>query len=395
MKNFKVLYNKEIENIKNNGYLRETLDITDALIQNFANNIMKDEDKALMRMFFNPDVSQKHLDELLSQWDIEAKNCDKNLLLAYFMKYHPELKFNSYTKPRLMGLLNNIRFKNVKTFSHFVKIGKILNENNIIPIILKGGIMRILRPELPRIMGDIDILVEDKNFLKSVNLATKIGYTYDRIESHSIDLHDKDGKGALDVHKFIYMGGKNDKKIISGLFKRVTKQNTFGIDILVPSNEDLLFIVLNNLARNLRDNTSKAGTLFAIFDCHYLINSKKDFNWNIVIENAKLSGTQIYINFAIKFINYLTPYVLPDFLNEPLFEKETRDYSLCVMYKRFYLEEIREKSRKMKLKNLFKDYSLMDYLKLKPKYFLLKQLINHPFLIKTFIKDLKTKKYNF
>ncbi len=390
-----VLWNKEIENIKDNGCLSETLDITDALIQNFANNIMKDEDKALMRMFFDPDVSQKRLDELLSQWDIEAKKSDKNLLLAYFMKYHPELEFNSYTKPRLMGLLNNIRFKNVKTFSHLVKIGRILNENNIVPIVLKGGIMRVLRPELPRIMGDIDILVEEKNFLKSANLATEIGYTYDKIDIHSIDLHDKDGKGALDVHKFIYMGGKNDKKILSGLFKRATKQNTFGIDILVPSNEDLLFIVLNNLARNLRDNTSKAGTLFSIFDCHYLINSKKDFNWNIVIENAKLSGTQIYINFAMKFINYLTPYVLQDFLNKPLFEKETRDYSLCVMYKRFYLEEIREQTRKMKLKNLFKDYSLIDYLKIKPKYFLLKQLINHPFLIKTLIKDIKTKKYNF
>ncbi len=389
------LWNKEIEDIKDSGCLSKTLNITDALIENFENNIMKDEEKKLIKMFFDPNVNQNQLDELLKEWDIEVKHGSKNLLLAYFMKYHPELEFNSYNKPRLMGLLNNIRFKNVKVFSHFVKIAKLLNQNNITPMILKGGLMRILRPELPRIMGDIDILVNEKDFLKSANLATSLGYTYDKIDIHSIDLHDKDGRGALDIHKFIYMGGKTDKKILSGLLKRATKQNVFGLDILIPSNEDMLFIILNNLARNLRDNTSKAGTLFAIFDCHYLINSKKDFDWNVVIENAKLSGTQIYINFAMKFINKLSPFVLKNYLDTPLFEKETQNYSLCVMYKRFYLEEMREQTRKMKIKNIFKEYSLMDYLKIKPKYFLLKRLIGHPFLIKTFIKDIKTKKYNF
>lgn len=388
------LWNKEIENIKSNGYLSKTLDITEALIVNFINDIMKDEEKTLIKMFFNPNVNQEELDELLKSWDIEVKHVAKNLLLAYFMKYHPDLEFNAYTKPRLVGLLNNIRFKNVKIVSHYVKIGKLLNENKIVPMILKGGAMRHLRPDLPRIMNDIDILVAEKDFLKSAFLAKQIGYSYDKIDIHSIDLHDKEGKGALDIHKFIYMGGKNDKKLLKDLFKRATKQDVFGIETLVPCNEDMLFVTLNNLARNLRDNTSKAGLLYSIFDCHYLINSKKDFDWNIVRNNAKITGTQIYINFAMNFINKLTPYVFGG-QNKLLFEKETRNYSLCVMYKRFYLEDIREQTRKMKLKGMFKEYSLLDYLKIKPKYFMLKQLIGHPLLIHLFIKDIKTRHYNF
>lgn len=390
-----VLWNKEIEKIKQTGCLEKTLDITDALIENFINSIMKEEEKELLSIFFKPNVRQEDLDELLKKWDIEVKHTEKNLLLAYYMKYHPEFSFNSYTKPRLTGLLNNVRFKNIKIFSHYVKIGKALNENQITPMLIKGGAMRYLRSELPRIMGDIDVLVKENEFLKSISIAKALGYTYEKIDIHSVDLHDNEGRGALDIHKFIYMNGRDDKKVISRIFKRAVKQNVFGVETLIPSNEDMVFIILNNLSRNLRNNTSRAGTLFAIFDFDYLVNSKKDFDWDIVAENARITGTQIYINFALKFIGRISPYVIRESLRNTLFEKETREYSLCVLYKRFYLEEIREKSRGIKIKDIFRGFSLIDYLKIKPKYFLLKQLIGHPVLIKFFIKDIKTRKYNF
>ena len=66
------------------------------------------------------------------------------------------------------------------------------------------------------------------------------------------------------------------------------------------------------------------------------------------------------------------------------------------MYERFYLEDIREKSRNLKIKEIFKDLSkFKQYLKIKPLYFSLKLLRGHPLLIKFFIKDLKTKQYDF
>ena len=79
-----------------------------------------------------------------------------------------------------------------------------------------------------------------------------------------------------------------------------------------------------------------------------------------------------------------------------LFEQNVADYSNMVMFKRFYLEDIRNKCRAMKFVDLFKNPKIIkDYILLKPKYQMLKMLRKHPKLIEFLIRDLKTKDYGF
>lgn len=389
-----ILWNKEIEDINKTGYLKDNISITDALIENFYNEILTKEEKALLKLVFQDEPSQEELDEVLKTWDIEVKGGHKSLLLAYLMKIHPCLKFSDYEKPRLKGLLNFFRFKNLKTISHYTKIGKALNNLGIEPLIIKGGAIKYLRPDLPRIMGDIDILVPEKDFLKSAQIATGVGYSYDKIDIHSIDLHEiGSDEGAIDLHRYILMDTGKEKAFLEGLFKRSGYKNVFGVQTHVPSNEDLLFITLVNLARNLREKTSQAGLLYALFDCKFLIESKSDFNWNIVRENAQKTGVEVQMNFVIKFIEKISKNVLPvEIQNNMLFEKETNEYSNMVMFNRFYLEEIRTKCRQMKISNIIKNPAeWKDYIFLKPKYMALKTLKKHPKLIELFIKDLRGK----
>ena len=393
-----VLWNKEVEQIKDTGYLNAKISITDALIENFYQEIMCDEEKKLMKLVFSNNPTQDELNELLKIWDIEVKTSTKSLLLSYFQKRHPDLKFTSYEEARLKGLLRNYRFRNMQVISPFVKIGKVLNDNNVIPMILKGAAMKYLRQDLPRVMGDVDILVPEEDFMKTVNLTLPLGYYYEKIDVHSVDLHDKKtGKNVIDVHKFIYMGTKNDKKFIEDLFKRATVQNVFGVKALVPSHEDMMFIALVNLARNLRNGTSKAGLLYTLFDCKFFIEDKPDFDWNIIKTNAKKTGTEVQTNFAMKFINRISKDVFPkEIQDDMLFEKLTNDYSNMVMFKRFYLEDLRNKCRALKVSDIFKSYvNFRDYIFLKPKYQFLKLLVKHPKLIGLLIRDLKTKQYDF
>lgn len=393
----RILWNKEIEDINNTGYLNEQVSITDALIENFYNEILTEEEKGLLNLVFQKNPSQEELNKLLKSWDIEVKGGHKSLLLAYIMKIHPNLKFSDYERPRLKGLLNFFRFKNLKTISHYTKIGKALNNSGIEPLIIKGGAMKYLRSDLPRIMGDIDILVPEKYFMKSVNIATSLGYTYEKFDIHSVDLHERNSEeGAIDLHRYIYMDTGKDKSFIKDLFNRATAQNVFGVQSLVPCLEDLCFITLVNLSRNLRDKTSQAGLLYALFDCKFLIENKPDFNWRIVKENARKTGTEVQINFAMKFIEKVSKNILPrEFFQGMPFEKETNEYSNMVMFNRFYLEDIRTKCRQMKLKEVFKTPSQWkDYLILKPKYAYLKLLKKHPKMIELFIKDLRGKNGN-
>lgn len=379
-----ILWNKEIEEIDKSGYLNNNNSITDALIENFYNEILSCEEKELLKLTFSKNPKQEELDILLSKWDIEVKEASKSLMLSYILKRHPNLKFTSYEEPRLKGLLNFYRFRNLKTIAHYTKIGKALNKNNMEPMILKGGAMKYLRPDLPRIMNDIDILIPEKDFMRAAEIICPLGYEYEKIDIHSIDFHETGSEeGAVDLHKFVYMGTGFEKNFLEGLYKRANFETVFGVKSLIPSAEDMLFILLINLSRNLRDKTSQAGILYTLFDCKFFLETNPDFNWNIVKENARKTKTEVQMNFAIKFIDKISSDILPDEIKQNMpFEKETNEYSQIVMYKRFYLEEIRTKCRAMKLKEVIKNPAKWgEYIFLKPKYIILKSFRNHPKLI--------------
>ncbi len=379
-----ILWNKEIEEIDKSGYLNKSLSITDALIENFYNKILADEEKELLKLAFTENPTQETLDKLLKNWDIEVKDASKSLMLAYILKRHHNLKFTSYEEPRLKGLLNFYRFRNLKTIAHYTKIGKALNKNDIEPVILKGGAMKYLRPELPRIMSDIDILIPEKDFMRCADIISELGYEYEKIDIHSIDFHEKGSKeGTVDLHKFVYMGTGFEKNFLEGLFKRARYEMVFGVKSLVPSAEDMVFILLVNLAKNLRDKTSQAGILYSVFDCKFFLETNPDFNWNIVKENARNTKTEVQMNFAIKFIDKISSDILPNEIKANMpFEKETNEYSQIVMYNRFFLEDIRTKCRAMKLKEVIKQpQKWLEYAVLKPKYIILKSFRNHPKLI--------------
>ena len=114
-----------------------------------------------------------------------------------------------------------------------------------------------------------------------------------------------------------------------------------------------------------------------------------DFDWEIVKENARLTKTEVQMNFAIKFLMRISKNIFPEALqSDVLFEKETIEYSNMVMFNRFYLEDLRTICHPLKMQDLFiKPAIWSDYFKYKPKYFGLKLLRKHPKLIEWFIKD--------
>ena len=391
-----LLSNNEINDIKNSSYFKDKFSVTDVLIENFYNEILKNDEKELLRFCFSINPTQDRLDNLMTKWDIDVKGSEKSLLLSYMLKNHPHLKFSSSIEPRLKGLLNYYRFYNLKVIAHFSKIGRILNQNNITPMLIKGVAMKYIRPQLPRVMNDCDILVSEDDFLKCEKLTKFMGYWWEKIANHSIDLHPENSNdGAVDIHKYFDMDSSFEKKYLPELFYRSTEAKAFGVKCLIPSYEDMLFISLINLSKNLRNRTSQAGLLFTLFDSKFLIEQKRDFDWNIVKNSAKITKTQVQINFAAKFIEKISSDILPNEITEKkLFENETKKYSTIVLYNRFYLEDLRIKCKELPIRKMFLSFdNFINYFKIKPKYYLLKLIKNSPFLIDLLIKDLKTKIY--
>lgn len=339
------------------------------LIDSYKHNLLTDNDLKLLGLIFSDNPTQEELDTFLKDYDIEVAGGYKALMLSYFMRMYPELNFSKYESPRLKGVFNFYRFQNMKLMSYFIKIGKIFNEHNIPMLILKGFAMKYLRQDLSRAMGDIDILVPENKYIEAIKICKKLGYRLD-IFVHSIDIHEPSSDaGIMDIHRYIDMKNKNERPLNKFLFKRSKKAKYNGINILVPTNEDLFFLSLVNLALNLKGKTSNASTLYVLFDCKYLIN-QPNFDWNIVINNIKLTKTQDEIAFAVKFINNIIPNLIPQqFVENKLIKNCVNNYCINILYSDRYFVALQKLARSTKFKKVSKhELSLRKYLELKMLY---------------------------
>jgi hypothetical protein len=359
------------------------------LVEKLCEDHVSKEDRQLLNMIFSSRPSQEALDSLLEVWDIETKGSHKSLMLSYFMKERPEIKFGTYEGPRLQGLLNYYKFNNIKTLSRFAKAGKALNEAGVPVLIFKGGAMKFLRPELPRHMGDIDILVPSGRYEEAIGIASRF-FPKISAEPHSADMTTEDGQCSIDVHRYI-LARSDDKdyeraeRFNRALWSRAVRQKAFGVDALIPSNEDAVFIVLTNLVKNLTEKTSIAGILFSLTDCKYLMDSKPRFDANIVIEDARITDTGINVKLGMEFIDYIVPGLLPaELMNRFPFTPEMRDYFNRVTYDEFYFLDYRAICRAVRLKNIRTPRDICQYLALKPKYLIMKIIRNHPSLLPVF-----------
>ncbi len=372
------------------NFLRAYISNTDYIIDLFYTDLISKEDQQLLQIAFAERINQSELNQFLKNWDIEKFGGKKSLLLSYVMKTNPNLCFPDYEKPRLEGLLKFYRFHNLTLISHYHKIVKALNTENIFPLIFKGGAMKHLRPDLSRLMGDIDILISNEfELTKARKICEKLGYIEEIPDDHSIDLHLPNSKeGTVDMHRYIALETNYDKTFIQDLFARSQKEQVFKTQAFVPCFEDMLFLGMINLAKNLNNQTSLEGVLYSLFDFNYLIKSKPNFNWDLVLENIIKTKTHAPALLAIKFVNKIIPRTIPENLLEgKKVNKDFTKYCNRIIFHQFYYDNFRQNHKKLSLKNAVKNFENMkEFISKKPKYFFVKRIIRKSnFLIRIFL----------
>lgn len=337
-------------------------DTANSVIEAFYSELVSREDPKLFDLTFAKKIEQKQLDEFLKEWDIEKFGERKSMMLSYVMKANPQLQFSIYEKPRLEGLLKYHRFHNLKLIAHYAKIVRALNAENIFPMILKGGAMKHIRPDLSRAMGDIDILVpEVLEYAKAREICKNLGYVEEAPSDHSVDLYlPNSTEGTVDLHRYISFGGDCDEEFLKNLFARATKEKVFGTEAFVPCYEDLLFLGIMNLSRNLNNKSSIGGILYFLFDFKFLSESKPDFNWNLVFENIIKTKSQIHAILALRFINKIVPEIVPDLLiKNPKINRKFTRYCDRIIFNRVYFNDLKLNRKEMKLKHVLKGSKTM------------------------------------
>ncbi|MBR6099570.1 nucleotidyltransferase family protein [bacterium] len=342
--------------------------ILQQVVDFFANKYISKNDEKLINLFLKENVSQADLDKFIEEWDIEAEGGHKALMLSYFMKNHPELNYPVYIEPRLNGILKYYRFRNLNLMSHFKRVCTALKAANIDILIMKGGAFRHYHPEFPRIMSDIDILIPSKDYENAKKIALDFGYKYMECK-HSIDLIDPNANiNVLDIHHKLDMQSDVVNSFNEDIYKRAHSETVFNVnDIYVPCPEDMMFLLLVNLVKNMTRITSFQSILYSVIDSMYLINLKPDFDWNIVRQNAIKTNTEPQVAVAIEFLNRFVSAKLPE-----MFTEEFRERSILYLYNEWFIKSLRKRSHSLNFGDIFKNlwHDLIYYFKFRPQYVL-------------------------
>lgn len=365
------------------------LRLLDAEVDVLFEKLISFENARLLKIAFDEKLQQEDLDAFINDWDIEKNGAEKALFVAYAVKKRPDLNFGAYNGPRLKGLLSYYRFQNLRLISHFSKIVGKLNENGIFPLIFKGGAMKYLRPELPRAMGDIDVLVDSiYSYNKSKTLVQNLGYDFVQAP-HSIDvcLPKESSIGVLDIHRYFSFCDGANGVFVKRLFKRARLTNIFSCQVFLPTQEDLFFVCLNNITRNLMDRSCSQGVLLAFFDSYYLVHSKSDFNWESVIDNVFVSKSEVKSYIAFKFLDKIIPGILPQQLwqNKRFIKKVVEDVQMLQFYVK-YVHEVKNICKRLKFKKAISSWqNFKYYVKNKGKHLFVKTVLKSKLIVSFFV----------
>lgn len=363
----------------------------DRVVGKMYGQYVKPIDRALLDMVFAENPTQAMLDECLRVCDIEALGAQKALMFSYLMREHPELRFSSYATPRLKGLIDYFRFANIQVLHHFSRIGKALNAAGIPTLIYKGAAMKILRPDLSRPMGDVDVLIPRERMKEAVSLCEELGYLYaqDGDDWHTATIRTEEGKDAVDIHCAIFGSELVDDTASDAftrdLFARARECEAFGARVFLPAHEDLFFIVLGNLTKNLRGRTSLHGLFYALCDVHFLLRDKPSFDWEIVHSDIRINRMEMAIGFAMEFIETLLPGLVPDMREHIPFPREKMaDFCDQLVFDEEFFQKRRVACQAIRVVDL-KNYP-WQYGTMLCKFLILKKLRKFPSFVRWYLR---------
>ena len=357
------------------------MDYLDFLADKLYRSFVTESDGELLSLLSLKSPGQSDLDAFLKKWDIEREpRPERVLMLAYFKKMNPGLEFPVYYGPRLDGVMAKYSFENIKKQAQFAKAAKALNKESIPVLLIKGGAMRVLRPGFARVMGDIDFAVPADMYGRAIEAVGGAGFTAKNVEPNSTDLMGPDGDWAIDLHRRILVDDARTDKLTADIFARAEPTAAFGIDLLVPRPEDMVFIALCNLTKNLVKKNSLSGILFPMFDCAYLASFRPGFDWGLVERNMREGSLGPETLLAARFVGRLSPGLLPELGADGEFDGYYRDK----LFREFYLERVKAKKRALPFRAVFgpsfyeTQKKFFNYFIIKLKYLLIRAAMRAP-----------------
>ncbi len=258
-----------------------------------------------------PDLSYKYFFEMLQRHMVESE------VLYKLMKYPLADDFKKkasviFKKSSFAMISNNMLIK-----SEMLHIIKILNENGIETILMKGLSLDFSGF---RVCRDLDILIGQDDLIKSIDLLKPIGYInignelnyklnkIERVDirqqflwNNQYQLFNSSKNLLLEIHTNLFERKKvyyDNLEVmldrVDDLWKRRVYDESLGVHIF--SNEDLLILMCMHVAIK-RNFSGNSFVLRNLLDVERLISNNPD--WGLFLAIAEKMNISHYIYFAL------------------------------------------------------------------------------------------------
>ena len=214
---------------------------------------------------------------------------------------------------QLGGVISHERFGNAMNMSAFQKICKLYNEHNIPVLAQKGLVQKLLYPMSTRPMNDADFAVPKDVYRNAIDLAVENGFHINHDMLFSADLQLRD-MGCVDVHYSLFKGA--NPQMDSLIWLRARKIRTNDMDVMIPSDEDILLIIMCEFYGNFLFEAGSKDTairdIFAnhpqwVLDTRKIISDNPNLNWGRIMQTAEMSGYGYQIKILTRLLNKILP----------------------------------------------------------------------------------------
>jgi len=270
------------------------------------------KEQILLRLYIKRIVTKEEIYHLLYDFDynIEKEKLTFNFLLAQIFQNNPDIKMPKEIEPRLKGVLKLFQYYNVPLLLGLKQLIQELNKQNIPVLLVKGAAMRVLEANKARMMYDVDCAVPKDKFNKAIEISKEIGFKINKSYWNATEII-KQNKQIIDVHHTLIKSDTNSDKIYKQIFERAKEYNFYGSKVFIADTEDMIFLLLNNGFDNIIYSQPFYKNVSWLLDCIYIINNNKNINWNIILENAKQTGTLAQTKIMLELFNHFIPNKIP------------------------------------------------------------------------------------
>lgn len=267
----------------NRKFQQKSVDFADFFEQKIG---VTDKERLLLRQYISASPDPAEIKKLFSMVHYEEETFAFSYMLSRLCAQHGFHWAPAMLQPRIRGCYRQIAVGNISRLNIMFKMAGQLASRGIPILVIKGGALRLgALANIPRQMGDVDIVVPKAHFEEAKKIALDCGFTIKTDSVHSVDLL-WEGRNCLDLH-YTFFKHNIWKSEIETIWEQAKKITQNGTELLLPPLEDLFLHILINAFDNIIFNEHHKGSISWAADCFDLLKRYPELSLKRVLSLSK------------------------------------------------------------------------------------------------------------